>query len=139
MSWLGGAGQRLRDLFRRSRLDAELEEELHDHFERELARPRDEGLSSDEVRRQARLRVGSLDLAREAVDDQRSGRTVADAVRDVRFALRTLRRSPGLTVAILISLMLGVGGTTAIFSAVYAVLLRPLPFPRADQLHLVRV
>jgi len=139
MSWLGGVGHQLRDLFRRSRLDAELEEELHDHFERELARPRDEGLSPIEVRRQARLRAGRLDLAREAVDEQRSGRMLADAVRDVRFAMRTLRRSPGLTAAILISLMLGVGGTTAIFSVVYAVLLRPLPFPQADQLHLVRV
>src|SRR5262245_32806357 len=139
MSWLGGVGQRVRELFRPSRLDADLDAELQEYFDHELKRQLATGVPEDEARRRAQLRVGRLDLAREAVGEERTGRLLADAARDVRFAVRTLRRNPGFTAAVVISLALGVGGTTAIFGVVYSVLLRPLNYSRPDDLHFIKV
>jgi predicted permease len=139
MSWLAGVGQRVRELLSPSGLDADLDAELQQHFDHELNRQLASGVPEEEARRRARLRVGRLDLTREAVAEERSGRVLADAARDVRFAVRALRRNPGFTAAVVISLALGVGGTTAIFSVIHAVLLRPLPYPQSQQLHLVRV
>jgi hypothetical protein len=139
MSRVSGAAQRLREVFGRARLDADLSAELQQHFDHELNRQLASGVPEEEARRRARLRVGRLDLAREAVAGERSGRALADAARDARFAVRALRRNPGFTAAVVISLALGVGGTTAIFGVVYAVLLRPLNYPQPDDLHIVRV
>jgi predicted permease len=139
MSWLAGVGQRVRELLKPSGLDADLNAELQQHFDHELNRQLASGVPEEEARRRARLRVGRLDLASEAVAEERSGRVLADAARDLRFAARALRRNPGFTAAVVISLALGVGGTTAIFSVVRAVLLRPLPYPQSRQLHLVRI
>ena len=129
----------LRALFRRSRVDAELEEELRDHAERELARQVREGAPTADARRLAALRMGSLEVARENVRDERGGRVIADLLSDLRIGWRGLRRSVGLTAAVVLSLALGVGGTTAIFSVVDAVLLRPLPYPDDERLHVVKV
>ncbi len=139
MSWLAGVGQRVRELLKPSGLDADLNAELQQHFDHELNRQLASGIPDEEARRRARLRVGRLDLAGEAVAEERSGRVLADAARDARFAVRALRRNPGFTAAVVISLALGVGGTTAIFGVVYAVLLRPLNYPQPDDLHIVRV
>ena len=139
MSWVSGAARRLREVFGRARLDADLSAELQQHFDHELNRQLASGVPEEEARRRARLRVGRLDLAREAVAEERSGRVLADAARDARFAVRALRRNPGFTAAVVISLALGVGGTAAIFGVVYAVLLRPLNYPQPDDLHIVRV
>jgi putative ABC transport system permease protein len=139
MSWLAGVGQRVRELLRPSALDADLDAELQQHVDHELNRQLASGVSEEEARRRARLRVGRLDLTREAVAEERSGRVLADAARDARFAIRALRRSPAFTAAVVISLALGVGGTTAIFGVVYSVLLRPLNYPNADDLHIVSV
>lgn len=134
-----GFGQWLRVVFRRSRVEDELDEELRDHALRELDRQLCEGLTPQEARRQAALRTGNLEAAKEAVRDERGGRLIADATTDVRVGLRGLRRNRAFAVAVVLSLALGVAGTTAIFSVVQAVLLRSLPYPDARQLHLVRV
>ena len=83
-------------------------------------------LAPDAAERAVRLRAGRLDLAREAVASERTGHLLADLARDLRAAMRAIRRAPGFAAAVVVSLALGIGGTTAIFSVVYGVLLRPL-------------
>jgi putative ABC transport system permease protein len=139
MSWIRGLAQRARALLASGRVDAELEEELRDHLQRESERQVGAGLSPAEARREASLRMGSLEAVKEAVRDVRGGRLLTDLVGDVRVASRWLRRNPGFTLAVVLSLGLGVGGTTAVFSVVRGVLLRPLPYPQADRLYRVRV
>jgi putative ABC transport system permease protein len=139
MSWMRGVGQRLLEIVRPARFEADLDEELRDHFDRELERQLETGASIDVARRNARLRVGSLDAARDHVRDGWAGRLLGDVMRDVRMALRSMRRNPGFTAPVVISLALGIAGTTSIFSVVDAVLIRALPFPQSDRLHIVRV
>jgi putative ABC transport system permease protein len=139
MSLLFALRHRLRELVHPGRVDAEVDEELCDHLEREVSRQASTGSPLDEARRQAQRRTGRIDLALEAAASERTGHMLADLARDLRMAIRGFRRSPGFTAAVVLSLALGVGGTTAIVSVVYGVLLRPLPFPQADEIHLVRV
>jgi putative ABC transport system permease protein len=139
MSWLAGVHQRIRELLQPSRVAAELDAELRDHFARELEQQQHTTGSAAAARRQAHLHVGSADVAREAAADDRTGRVVRETVRDVRLAARGLRRNPGLAAAVVLSFALGIGGTTAIFSVVHAVLLRPLAYPGSDQLYEIRV
>jgi putative ABC transport system permease protein len=139
MSWIRGVGQWLRVVGRFSRVESELDRELRDHLAREVEAQLQAGVTPDEARRRALLRVGHLDGVKEAVRDERGGRFVTDAITDLRVAWRGLRRNPGFTLAVVLSLALGGAGTTTIFSLVQAVLLRPLPYPDADRLHLVKV
>ncbi len=139
MSWIQGMAQRARELLRPHASDLEIDEELRDHFEREVERLIRAGASPEGARRAARLRIGGHQSARDAVRDGRTGRLFADLMRDLRTALRGIRREPGFTAAVVLSLGLGIGGTTAIFSVVYGVLLRPLPYPQSDRLHLVNI
>ena len=139
MSWMQGLAQRLRAVFRFSFVESELDRERRDHMELEVQRQLDAGLPPEDARREAALRVGNLDALKEDVRDERGGRLVTDAVSDARIGWRFLRRSPGFALTVILSLALGTGGTTAIFSVVQAVLLRPLPYPDADRLHEIRV
>jgi predicted permease len=134
-----GLIQVLRAVFLRAHVDRELEDELRDHQAREVERQLREGAPTGDAARQAALRMGGLELTRENVRDERGGRLLADLMSDVRIGWRGLRRNTSLTAAIVLSLGLGVGGTTAVFSVVDAVLLRPLPYPNDDRLHMVRV
>jgi putative ABC transport system permease protein len=92
------------------------------------------GLSEAEAERAARRRFGSMIRLKEQGHDVRSARIVEDLVRDVRHTGRGLRRTPGFAVAVIVTLALGIGGNTAIFSVVDQLLLRPLPYPEGDQL-----
>jgi predicted permease len=139
MSWLRGLVQRLRVVVRYSRAEAELDRELGDHFDREVERCVRDGVAPGEARRRAVLRMGNVEALKEYTRDERGGRLLFDAIGDMRIGWRGLRRNPGFALAVIVSLSLGVAGTTAIFSVVNAVLLRPLPYPDADRLHLVRV
>jgi predicted permease len=134
-----GIVQALRAIFRRSRVEDELDEELRDHVHRELARQIANGVDPKDAVRQASIRAGNLEAAKEGVRDERGGRWLTDAATDVRVGLRGLRRSPGLTAAVVLSLGLGVAGTTAISSVVHAVLLRSMAYRDASQLYFVRV
>ncbi|HEY7502392.1 MAG TPA: ABC transporter permease [Vicinamibacterales bacterium] len=123
----------VRGLLRRRRIADEIDEELRDHLEREIERNRGRGFSPEEARRAALREAGGLTQTIEATRDVRA--IWLDAIwRDVRYAARTLRRSPRFTIAALTVLLLGIGSTTAIFSAAYAVLVRPLPYEDADRL-----
>ena len=123
----------LRGLARRRRIEGEVDEELRDHIEREMAIHRAHGLSPHEARRRALRDLGGLTQATEAVRDVRA--TWLDVLwRDVRHGVRGLWRTPRFTATALILIVLGVGAATAMFSVTYTVLLRPLPYPDPDRL-----
>ena len=131
--------QRLRVLIRFARVEDELARELDDHFEREVERQMAEGATEAEAARLATLRVGHRESLKEQVRDERGGRLVLDALFDLRVGARSLGRAPGFTLAVVLSLALGVAGVTAIFTVVNAVVVRALPYPDAERLQLVRV
>ena len=139
MSFLSGLRHRIRELVQPAAVERELDEELQDHFEHERARQINRGVSLDGAERAARIRTGRLDLAMEAVASERTGHLLGDLARDLRSAVRAIRRAPGFAAAVIASLALGIGGTAAVFSVVYGVLIRPLSFDHSDELHLVRV
>jgi predicted permease len=139
MSWFLGLRQRIHEALRPGRAARDLDDELRDHLAREVERQSATGMPPDDARRRAALRVGGLQVAREAVRDERTGHILRDAVADLRIAARMARRNPGFTATVVISLALGIGGTTAVFSVVNAVLIRRLPYADADRLFMTRV
>ncbi len=117
--------------------DAEMTREMAFHIEstaRELVRG---GMSEADARLEARRRFGSILKQKEAGHEIRTGRFFEDVMRDARFMSRGLRRSPGFTIAVILTLALGIGANTAIFSVVDQLLLRPLPYPDGDNLLMV--
>ncbi|MDB4911596.1 MAG: permease [Gemmatimonadetes bacterium] len=116
-------------LFRRAALERDMAEEMRLHIAmeaEELARTR--GLSNDESLRQARIAFGGAERFREEGRDARGTRWLDDLAGDARYAVRTLLRAPGFAIAAALTLGLGIGATTALFSVVHAALLEPLPF-----------
>lgn len=124
----------LHSLFTRSREDRELDEELAFHLDMAADENVRRGMAPDEARRQARLRLGGPTQVREAVRDARGLRWLDDLTADMRYTLRTFRRAPGFTAAALLTLGLGIGATTAVFSVVHPLLLDPLPFEGGNRM-----
>jgi predicted permease len=118
---------RLRALFQRDAMDSDLDEELRFHIEKETEKYLRAGMSRLAAERAARLAFGSFDDAAESSRDQRGWSALDTLWQDVRFAVRTLRRNRGFTLAAIVVLSLGIAGTTAIVSLADAVLLRPVP------------
>jgi putative ABC transport system permease protein len=131
---LRGLRIRLRALLRPQVARRELDEEMRLHLELETEANRRRGMNPVEARRQAAVTFGGLDVAKEAHRDALGVRWIEDTITDARFALRTLAKNPVLSGAAMLTIALGIGANTAIFSVVNAVILRPLPFPHADQL-----
>src|SRR5262245_1354011 len=120
--------------FRPHDRDARLAEEIRFHMDMAAEKNRQLGMSPDEASRMAAVGFGGREQWREASRDEYRSRPLADLTQDVRYAVRTLRSAPAFTIAAILTLALGIGANTAIFSAVDGVMLKPLPFSGEDRL-----
>ncbi len=126
MSW--------RRFFSRKRADADLIDEIESYIAEEMAENKLHGMSEDEEKRRARIKFGNPQRVRERLWQQNSIAAVESAWRDLKYAIRTLMRTPGFTATAILVMALGIGATVALFTVVWSVLLKPLPFEDPDRL-----
>ena len=124
----------LRALLRRTRVEREIDEELRYHIAQETEARLSKGVPPAEARRQALVTLGGVESTKARVREARPGASLEQLLQDIRYGLRMLRGNPGFAAAAVLTLTLGVGATTTIFSVVDAVLLQPPPFPDPDRL-----
>jgi predicted permease len=125
---------RLRALMRRGRAEGELDEELRFHMEMEARKERGRGMSGEEARHSAQVRFGGMEQVREECRDVRGLTALENLARDLRYGARMLRKTPVFTAIAVLSLAIGIGANTAVFSLVNTVMLRMLPVRSPEQL-----
>jgi len=123
-----------RSLLRRDRIDKDLDEEVRSYVALLVDEKTAAGLPEQAARRAAHVEVGGLEQVKEQVRDQRTGAVLEHFLQDARYGLRMAARNPGFAAVVILTLAIGIGATTAVFSVVDAVLLNPLPFPRPDRI-----
>src|SRR5687767_12941871 len=132
MRWLRSIPLRLRALFQRDAVEIDLDDELRFHVDAEIERLVREGRSPDEARREALRDFGGVERYKEECRDARGVTLFEDLQQDVRFGLRSLRKSAGYAVVSVATLGIGIGLSATVFAAVDGVLLKPLPYADPD-------
>src|SRR6266853_3322192 len=130
---------RLRSLFRKRTVETELQEELRFHFEKQVSKLVQSGLTPAEAQRRARLEFGGMEQLKEEHRDARGVSFIETLLQDIRYGLRILARTPVVTSVAILSLALGIGANTAIFTMMDAVMLRLLPVRNPQELVQVRI
>jgi len=137
--WIYTVPLRLRSIFRRSRAERELDDEIRDHLDRQIEELIARGLSPKEARYAALRAMGGMEQRKEECRDMRRVSFIEDLVQDLAYGARTLRGRPGFTAVAVLSLALGIGANTAIFQLLEAVRLRNLPIPSPQELVEVKI
>lgn len=134
MAWFTEGWRRIRSTGRRDALSRGLDEEIRFHLDQQTEKHRRAGMTPDEARRKALLKFGGRESVKERTRDEIRLALLDDSVRDLRFGFRLLRRAPGFTGAALVTLALGIGASSAVYSVVRTVMLEPLPYPEPDRI-----
>ena len=124
----------LRNLLHKQQIESDLDEEIQSYVDAVTDERITAGFTPEEARRSALAECGGAEPTKQSVRNSRAGVLAESLWQDARFGIRQLRRNPAYSSAAIVTLALGIGATTAIFSAVYALLLRPLPYPGSDRL-----
>ena len=124
---------RLRSLFRRDAVESELQDELRFHFDQEVEKYERSGLTHQEAARRARLVFGGEDQVKESCREARGTQLLETVIQDLRYGLHAMGHNPGFFAIAALTLALGIGASTAVFSIVDSILLKPLPYPKAER------
>src|ERR1700674_4068700 len=134
MRWLSRITSLFRNLSRKQENERELDQEVSSYLDLLTEEKIQGGMSPEAARRAARLELGGVEQVKEEVRDVRAGAWMETVLQDLRYGIRVLRNNPGFSALVVLTLALGIGVNTAIFSVVYGVLLRPLPYQHGRQL-----
>jgi predicted permease len=134
VTWMRELWHRLRSVIRRDDLERGLDEEIRFHLDQQVEKNLRAGMAPDQARRRALVRFGGVEQVRESTRDEFRLALIQDSLQDLRHGARALRRAPAFTLVAILTLALGIGATTAVFTVVQGVLIKPLPYEDADAL-----